>query len=116
MRGKLDWIHWRRARHAYGSAADVPAWLRGVASSDESVRYDALDRIRQWSGFKAAALAVPFLFELVLDPATPDREDLVFFLVSLAFGSEGFLSFSPTAAEEPLRWEPEERATYDAVA
>ena len=87
------------------SAKGVPATLRGLASDDESVRYDAL-----------AAPAVPFLFELVLDPATHDREDLIFFLVSLAFGDESVvLPFSPT--ESPRHWEGKnERAAYDAVA
>ena len=122
MLENLDRIRWRKARHAYGSAADVPALLRGLASPDENVRYEALSRLHgnihhQGNRYEASALAVPFLFELVLDPATPDREDLVFFLVSLAFGYESaFLPFCATPAEEPQRWEPEERATYDAVA
>ena len=110
------------ARHAYGSAGDVPALLRGLASPDENVRYEALSRLHatilhQGNRYDSSALAVPFLFELALDPATPDREDLVFFLMSLAFGGESeFLPFSAIPAEEWPRWEPEERATYDAVA
>jgi hypothetical protein len=122
MLENLDRVDWKKARHAYGSAANVPALLRGLASEDASVRGDALDRLQgnifhQGRRFEAAALAVPFLFELVLDPATPDREDLVFFLVSLALGDESkFLPFSATPAELPQRWTAEERAAYDAVA
>ncbi len=118
----LKRVHWRRARHAYGSAADVPKMLRGLASEDEGVRYDAWNRFHasvfhQGNRYDSTALAVPFLFELVLDPATHDREDLVFLLVSLAFGYEaGFLPLLAVPAEGSRRWEPEEWAAYDAVA
>jgi hypothetical protein len=118
----LDRIHWKKARHGYGSAADVPALLRGLASEDESVRRDALHRLdgnifHQRSRWEATALVVPFLFELVLDPSTGDRENLVFFLVSLVFGDEtDFLPFCATPADDPRCWGPEKRAAYDAVA
>jgi hypothetical protein len=122
MLENLDRVNWKRARHAYGSAKDVPGLLRGLASEDESVRGDALYQLygnifHQGTRSEAAALAVPFLFELVLDPATRDRENLVFFLVALAFGYESeFLPFCLTPAEEPQRWGPRARAAYDAVA
>lgn len=122
MLENLDRIQWRKMRHAYASAAEVPALLRGLASQDAVVRHDALrglygEIFPYGSRWEATALAVPFLFELVLDPKTPDREELVFFLVSLAFGEESeFLPFSATPAEEPQRWTADERAVYDAIA
>src|ERR1043166_4531491 len=106
MLENLERVKWRKARHAYGSARDVPAMLRELASEDEDVRGNALEELEAalcHGGHRseAAALAVPFLFELVLDPGTPDRQDLISFLVELAFGYESeFLPFSTTAAEQ----------------
>jgi hypothetical protein len=122
MLENLDLIPWKKVRYTYGSAAKVPVLLRGLASADESVRREALHHLHgeicdQGSRWEATALAVPFLFELVLDPATRDREDLVLFLVLLAFGDESeFLPFGMTPGEEPRPWTAAERAAYDAVA
>ena len=118
----LDRVDWKKARHAYGSAADVPALLRALASEDPDVSRQALHRLygnifHQGGRFEAAALAVPFLFELVLEPATHDRDDLVFFLVSLAFGYESEVApFGASPADDPERWGAQERVVYDAVA
>jgi hypothetical protein len=122
MLENLDQVPWKKMRYAGGSAAEVPGLLRGLASEDEGVRREALGRLHgeicdQGSRWEATGLAVPFLFELVLDPATRDREDLVLFLVPLAFGDESdFLPFSMTPGEEPRPWTDAERAAYDAVA
>lgn len=122
MLENLNRVRWRWASHAYGSARDVPKMLRGLASEDESVRIDAMDQLHatifhQGNRYDSTALAVPFLFELALDPATRDRRDLVLLLVALAFGDESnFLPCSVTRDELPQHWNDWERSVYDAVA
>lgn len=77
--------------HAYGSAEDVPRLLRDLRSADARSRGDALwglfgNVFHQGSRYEASAYAVPFLLELVADPATPDRHLIVHLLASLAVG------------------------------
>lgn len=91
MLDRIDDIDWRRLSHAYGSAADVPDQIRALRSPDRQVREAALDRLygnifHQGSRYEASAYAVPFLLELLADPATPDRDALLHLLTSLAIG------------------------------
>ncbi|WDZ86163.1 HEAT repeat domain-containing protein [Micromonospora cathayae] len=91
MLDHLDDIDWARLGHAYGSAADVPDQLRALRSPDEKVRKDALGALyanifHQGTRYEASAYAVPFLLELLADPATPDRDWLLHLLTSLAIG------------------------------
>lgn len=123
MLESLDQHDWVNLSHAYGSAADVPDLLRSLRSTDDAVRRDALWTLHgsvfhQGSRYEASSHVVPFLFDLVLDPATPDRHQLVYFLVSLAFGFESeYLPFGATRDDLlGAGQEPDEIATYDAVA
>nr|WP_222108398.1 HEAT repeat domain-containing protein [Streptomyces cupreus] len=79
-------------RHAYGSAEDVPALLRGLASTDPAEREIALDGLygtvhHQGDVYDSTLACVPFLFALAARPDLPDRGAVVELLVSI--GGEG---------------------------
>ncbi|RKN21183.1 hypothetical protein D7147_10370 [Micromonospora musae] len=89
----LDDIEWRRLGHAYGAADDVPDLIRALRSPDPATRDDALGTLyttvyHQGSRYQASAYAVPFLLELLADPATPDRPALLALVTSLAIGPD----------------------------
>ncbi|MFG3715018.1 hypothetical protein [Micromonospora sp. NPDC047730] len=93
----LDDIEWRRLGHAYGAADDLPGQIRALRSPDPAERDEALGTLytnifHQGSRFQASAYAVPFLLELLADPATPDPAAILALLTSLAVGyDENFL-------------------------
>ncbi|GID60441.1 hypothetical protein [Actinoplanes couchii] len=93
MLEKLSEVPWARLGHAYGSAADVPDQIRALRSPDMAVR-DAARRslnhniVHSGTRYEASAFAVPFLLELLADPATPERADLLALLTSLAIGED----------------------------
>jgi hypothetical protein len=89
----LDEIEWRRLGHAYGAADDVPGYLRDLTSPDPDVRMETLGSlhttiVHQGNRFQASAYAVPFLLELLADPAVPERGDVVGLLAALAIGQD----------------------------
>ena len=93
MLENLDSIAWSQLTHAYGAATDVPAQIRNLASANEGERGNALwelyDAIfHEGTRYPATPYAVPFLYELVTAPETPDRHEIVYLLVSLALGCE----------------------------
>ncbi|MET7400613.1 HEAT repeat domain-containing protein [Dactylosporangium sp. NPDC005572] len=110
---------WASLRHAYGSAADVPAQLAALASPDEQERHAALGElftniVHQGRRFEASAHAVPGLLALVADPAVQDRDLVLVLLGQLAIGAdEGWL---PLGMQPGRLIDPAERATYTAVA
>ncbi|WP_247614036.1 HEAT repeat domain-containing protein [Streptomyces tagetis] len=81
-------IDWASMEHAYGSAEEVPALLRALRSPVAEERRKALDRFygavhHQGSVYPPTAASLPFLFELAVDAATPDRAAVVALLVSI---------------------------------
>ncbi|MDL4821837.1 HEAT repeat domain-containing protein [Actinomadura opuntiae] len=87
----LDGIDWSGLRHAYGSADDVPALLRTLRAPDQEERRDALHALyasiyHQGNRYPASGPAVPFLLALAADPATPDRDDLLYLAAGMAIG------------------------------
>ncbi|MER7442511.1 HEAT repeat domain-containing protein [Micromonospora avicenniae] len=89
----LDDIQWQRLGHAYGAADDVPDLLRALRSTDPPTRDDALGTLytnvfHQGSRYEASTYAVPFLLELLADPATPDRPSVLALVTSLAIGHD----------------------------
>ena len=70
----MDQVGWAALEHNYGSAADVPALLRGCADPDPGRSLDAvgdLDNLLYHQGgwiCPAASAALPFLLELAADP------------------------------------------------
>ncbi|MFI5689373.1 HEAT repeat domain-containing protein [Streptomyces sp. NPDC051636] len=90
----IDEVDWASLRHAYGSAADVPALLRGLASADPAEREGALDGMygsvhHQGNVYDSTLACVPFLFSLVTRAEVPDRGGIVELLVSIGTESEG---------------------------
>ncbi|MCL7426599.1 HEAT repeat domain-containing protein [Streptomyces sp. YS415] len=88
----IDEVDWASMRHAYGSAEDVPALLRGLASADPAERETALDGLygavhHQGDVYDSTLACVPFLFALAECPDLPDRGAVVELLVSI--GGEG---------------------------
>nr|GID90501.1 hypothetical protein Ade03nite_94250 [Actinoplanes derwentensis] len=91
MLEKLSQVPWARLGHAYGSASDVPDQIRALRSGDAAVREAARRALNgnifhQGTRYEASAFAVPFLLELLADPVTPERADLLALLTSLAIG------------------------------
>jgi hypothetical protein len=95
MLENLDKVSWSKLRHAYGAAADVPSQIRSLASANEGERGQALWELygnifHQGTRYQATPYAVPFLYELIAAPETPDRHDIVYLLVNLALGYEEY--------------------------
>ncbi|MGW1277084.1 PBS lyase [Streptomyces tsukubensis] len=88
MFGGIDEVEWAGLEHAYGSAGDVPGLLRGLASADPAVRESALDAMygavhHQGDVYDSTLACIPFLLELVVDPAVPDRGGIIELLTSI---------------------------------
>jgi HEAT repeat protein len=88
---RLRSVPWADLEHAYGSAFDVPRDLRALRSRRSAVRANARWRLEstifhQGGRFEASAYAVPFLLELLADPAVPEREEILELLALLAVG------------------------------
>ncbi|MBM2615991.1 HEAT repeat domain-containing protein [Actinoplanes sp. LDG1-06] len=114
----LDAVNWSDLAHAYGSAADVPAQLRALLSSDPDTRMRALwacygTIVHQGYRYEAAVPAVPFLLEIVAGGPAETRKELLELLLTLAVGyDEAWLPEGFSRA----RARPVELACYDAVA
>jgi hypothetical protein len=84
----LHEIDWSSMHHAYGTAEDVPELLLALRSPDADTRRKALDRYygavhHQGDVYPCTSASLPFLYELVADPATADRAAIVELLVSI---------------------------------
>ncbi|MEV4508221.1 hypothetical protein AB0K00_04605 [Dactylosporangium sp. NPDC049525] len=101
----LDDIGWASLEHAYGPAADVPGNLRGLLAGSQEERRRALSGLyggicHQGTRYEASAPAVPFLLELLEDPATPDRAAILGLVAAIAVGQhEAWLPGGFPAAE-----------------
>lgn len=88
MINDLDRTDWASLGHAYGTADEVPGWLRGMVSPDPDVREEAFGNfysaaLHQGSVYSSTEASVPFLFAMADDPATPDRGQVVALLLSI---------------------------------
>jgi HEAT repeat protein len=106
MLNDLDAVPWRAMRHALGAATDVPRLIRALVSADREERQTALKELfacllHQGTVYEATALAVPFLFELLANPSTPERNWIAFLLASIANG-QGYLKVHTSLDEQ--RW------------
>ncbi|MGW1009208.1 HEAT repeat domain-containing protein [Streptomyces termitum] len=84
----IEEVDWASLGHAYGPADDVPALLRGLVSADPGEREAALDGMygavhHQGDVYDSTLACIPFLLELVADPAVQDRGCLVELLTSI---------------------------------
>ncbi|MYX97365.1 HEAT repeat domain-containing protein, partial [Streptomyces sp. SID486] len=84
----IDEVEWDSLRHAFGSAEDVPGWLRALASADTAERASALDGMygavhHEGRVYDSTLACVPFLFALAAREEVPDRGCIVELLVSI---------------------------------
>ncbi|MEU8028907.1 HEAT repeat domain-containing protein [Streptomyces sp. NPDC049099] len=82
----IDEVDWASLRHAYGTAEDVPGWLRALASADTAERATALDGMygalhHQGRVYDSTLACVPFLLSLVAREELPDRSGVMELLV-----------------------------------
>lgn len=87
----IDEVDWASMEHAYGSAADVPELLRGLASRHPHEREAALDGMygavhHQGDVYDSTLACIPFLFGLLRHPGLPDRGGVVELLASIGGG------------------------------
>ncbi|MFC7103253.1 hypothetical protein ACFQQB_24140 [Nonomuraea rubra] len=116
----LETVGWGGLHHAYGPAADVPGQLRALSSADTGERHQAHYQLRgnvyhQGTRWQASCHVIPFLAELVDDPATPDRAAVLDLLRIVALGDrdDTHLPFRP--GREFARAENVTRADVAAV-
>lgn len=85
----LDQQPWSELTHAYGSAKDVPTWLRQLTSANEKVRRSALMHLygsichQSWN-CPATAYAVPYVIELLQQPSVEQKAGLLDMLADIA--------------------------------
>lgn len=87
----IDEIDWSALQHAYGEASDVPALLRAAISQVENDRKFAFRLlsqtiIHQGTLYEVSPHLVPFLFQLLTSPLTPDKASVALLLAYLASG------------------------------
>jgi hypothetical protein len=71
----------------------VPDQIRSLCNPDPKPREQALWQLygnifHQGTRYQATPYAIPFLYELIRDPKTPARDQIVYLLVNLALGYE----------------------------
>jgi hypothetical protein len=134
MFDRLDQIDWGRIQACYGTAEQIPNYIRAMASSetDDEARVEAQRDLsseiwHQGTVYEATALVVPFLIELLANSASVDRVGLLEDLFLAATGNgycevHGRLDFfqnermHPSYEETLAREQREVRAAFDAVA
>lgn len=88
----LDKINWSKLHHAFGKASDVPNWIRALLSEDKQIRENAIyelseNLLHQNTVSEASYHAIPFLIELLEEPATPDKADIAMLLADMGNNS-----------------------------
>jgi hypothetical protein len=107
MLDDLDSVPWRALRNALGDASDVPRLLRALSAPDPGERQASLKAlfgclVHQGSIGEVTLRAVPFLFELLAEPSTPERNWLAFLLASIGDG-KGYLRAHTSLDEQSWR-------------
>lgn len=115
MLDDLDAVPWQALRHAFGEASDVPRLVRALGGPDHGERQAALKAlfgclVHQGSISEVTLRTVPFLFELLAEPSTPERNWLAFLLASIGNG-KGYLRAHTSLDEHSWRQVLAERGT-----
>eukprot|EP00029_Vermamoeba_vermiformis_P009108 TRINITY_DN4438_c0_g1_i1.p1 TRINITY_DN4438_c0_g1~~TRINITY_DN4438_c0_g1_i1.p1 ORF type:complete len:777 (-),score=61.41 TRINITY_DN4438_c0_g1_i1:26-2356(-) len=81
-------VPWSTLQHAYGTAEDTPEDLRQLASLNPKTRSDALTTLingitHQGQCYEATPYIVPFLIELVEATLVQDKDQILWFAISL---------------------------------
>lgn len=87
----LDGVPWPNLGTAYGTAEEIPGLLLGLVSVNPERRRASLSELfdsvcHQETIYEASAFTVPFLVQVAVNPAVPDREHLLDLLRCLAEG------------------------------
>ena len=85
----LDEIDWASVRHFNGPATDVPKLLRDLISTDKKTQSLAIHQLfgtiwRHGKVYPATAKAVPFLYEILGNPACSERFSILWLLGAIA--------------------------------
>jgi hypothetical protein len=119
MLDQLDDVPWKRLRHAFGPAEDVPELLRSLKTAaaelngEQSPLWHLYGNIwHQGTVYEATSYAVPFLIELAACPQVSSRLGILGLLAAIATGSSfrevhGNLLSEPDFAERKaieLKW------------
>lgn len=88
MLDELMMIPWYELSHAYGSAEEVPIWLRQLTSNEQRVREDAMSHLynsilHQGSIYPSTPYAVSFLLELLQEPTVQGKADILELLAAI---------------------------------
>ncbi|MFG2307966.1 HEAT repeat domain-containing protein [Streptomyces sp. NPDC048566] len=107
----IDEVDWASMEHAYGSAADVPDLLRGLASPHPRERQTALDGMygavhHQGGVYDSTLASVPFLFGLLRRPGLADRGGIAELLASIGGADDGDPAGRTGAEEAPVSARP----------
>jgi hypothetical protein len=87
----IDKVPWSKLDHAYGPATDVPDLIHALLSPNSQVRSDAWLKLHgniwhQGTIYEATAHTVPIFLELLRQPATPAKHEILVFLALLFAG------------------------------
>jgi hypothetical protein len=105
----LDEVPWNQLSHAFGTADEVPIWLRALASPAGSKQLEALTELcgtiwHQGTVYSATAPTIPFLIELLEVPEAVVKAGILALLIECADGSGsmeiGGCSFSRLTPDE----------------
>jgi hypothetical protein len=104
----LDTVDWESLSHAYGATTDVPTYLRALLSPDSAQRERAHRHLsgcicHQGTVYPATAAAVPFLYELLAAPDTPDKSSVACLLSYIADG-RGYLEVHAVGEWAETTW------------
>lgn len=91
MLERLDTIDWANVRQMFGDGTRLPAAIRDLTSPDADVREAAVQRIDNQAVVEgalteAAAVIVPFLTEIVSEPAAHGKSEALDLLFEIARG------------------------------
>ncbi|MBD0694058.1 HEAT repeat domain-containing protein [Streptomyces sp. CBMA123] len=117
LRG-LDEIDWAALRHAYGSAADVPALLHDLTAADSGTRACALDALHggvhhQGDIHDSTLACLPFLCAIAADPAVEDRGGVLGLIWSIGESAEAAVEQSDEEMPDPLAVVAQAKAADD---
>ncbi|GCE28090.1 hypothetical protein KDA_35740 [Dictyobacter alpinus] len=105
----LNSVPWDTLEHAYGKASNVPDLIRALASPVQHVCDDTLEQlwfnvIHQGTVYSSTAFVVPFFCELVKAPDVLNRDQLLYYLATIARGA----SYADVHVKEAARRETPE--------
>ena len=108
----IDEIDWPSLRDCYGSARDVPRYIRELAASDTADWNEPIENLfthicHQGTVYEATAFAVPYLIELLTHPEIKPRHWVLYLLGDIARDSSD--AYEPGAESDTSAERVEQR-------